>query len=73
MALLFAATYPERVRALVVYGALPRFVRGPGFPWREPKHEYLATYEDEARIWGTEQAARALLAEQGEEATPERV
>ena len=32
MALLFAATYPERVRALVTYGSLPRFVRGPNFP-----------------------------------------
>jgi pimeloyl-ACP methyl ester carboxylesterase len=42
MAALFAATYPERTQALVNYGSLPRFVRGPGFPWREPKHEYLA-------------------------------
>ena len=52
MALLFAATYPERVRALVNYGSLPRFVRGPNFPWREPKHEYLAEYEAEAACGG---------------------
>ena len=55
MALLFAATYPERVRALVNYGSLPRFVRGPNFPWREPKHEYLAEWETEAEVWGTEE------------------
>ena len=73
MALLFAATYPERTQGLVMYGSLPRFVRGPGFPWREPKHEYLAEWEAEARIWGTEESARRLLEEQGQEATPERV
>jgi pimeloyl-ACP methyl ester carboxylesterase len=73
MALLFAATYPERVRALVNYGSLPRFVRGPNFPWGEPKHEYLAEYEAEAEVWGSEQAAREFLQSQGLEATPEAV
>lgn len=34
MALLFAATYPERVQALVNYGSLPRFVRVRTFPGR---------------------------------------
>jgi class 3 adenylate cyclase len=73
MALLFAATYPERVRALVNYGSLPRFVRGPNFPWREPKHEYLAEYEAEVEVWGTEENAREWLELQGMEATPEAV
>jgi pimeloyl-ACP methyl ester carboxylesterase len=73
MALLFAATYPERVRALVNYGSLPRFVRGPNFPWREPKHEYLAEYEAEAEVWGTEENARAWLEEVGMDASPEAV
>ena len=70
MALLFAATYPERVRALVIYGSLPRFVRGPNFPWGEPKHEYLAEWEAEAEIWGSEQSARESLESQGLEASP---
>jgi pimeloyl-ACP methyl ester carboxylesterase len=73
MAVLFAATYPERVRALVIYGSLPRFVRGPGFPWAEPKHEYLAEYEAEAEVWGTEDNAREWLESQGLEVTPETV
>jgi len=73
MALLFAATYPERTRALVNYGSLPRFVRGPGFPWREPKHEYLAEWEAEALVWGTEENARAWLESQELEPTPDAV
>jgi pimeloyl-ACP methyl ester carboxylesterase len=73
MALLFAATYPERVRALINYGTLPRFVRGPNFPWAEPKHEYLAEYEKEVEAWGTEELAREWLEFQGIEATPEAV
>jgi pimeloyl-ACP methyl ester carboxylesterase len=73
MAMLFAATYPERVRALVVYGSLPRFVRGPNFPWGEPKHQYLADWEEEADRWGTEDSAREFLESQGLETTPEAV
>jgi pimeloyl-ACP methyl ester carboxylesterase len=73
MALLFAATYPERVRALLNYGSLPRFVRGPNFPWGEPKHEYLAEYEAEAEVWGTEENARAWLEFHKMEVTPETV
>jgi class 3 adenylate cyclase len=73
MALLFAATYPERARALVSYGSLPRFVRGPNFPWREPKHEYLAEYEAEAQVWGSEESAREFLESQGMGASPEAV
>lgn len=73
MALLFAATYPERVRALVTYGSLPRFVRGPNFPWREPKHEYLAEYEADAERWGSDELAREFLESQGMEVTPEAI
>jgi pimeloyl-ACP methyl ester carboxylesterase len=73
MALLFAATYPERVRALVTYGSLPRFVRGPNFPWGHPKHEYLAWYEAEAAAWGTEENAREWLESQGMDTSPEAV
>ncbi|MGV0834924.1 adenylate/guanylate cyclase domain-containing protein [Mycolicibacterium thermoresistibile] len=34
MSLLFAATYPERVQSLVLYGTLPRFTpEPPDYPW----------------------------------------
>jgi pimeloyl-ACP methyl ester carboxylesterase len=73
MALLFAATYPERVRALTIYGSLPRFVRGPNFPWGEPKHEYLAGWEAEAERWGSQESAREFLESQGLDTSPEAV
>jgi pimeloyl-ACP methyl ester carboxylesterase/class 3 adenylate cyclase len=73
MALLFAATYPERVRALVNYGSLPRFVRGPNFPWAEPKHEYLAWWDAEGERWGSDEAAREFLESQGLETSDEAV
>ena len=34
MSILFAATYPERVRSLILYGTLPRFTPDPpNYPW----------------------------------------
>ena len=40
MAILFAATYPERVFALVLFQGKPRFVRAPDFPWVPTREEY---------------------------------
>src|SRR5258708_31748485 len=33
MACLFAATYPERTRSLLLYGTRPRWTRTPDYPW----------------------------------------
>ena len=33
MSILFAATYPERVQALVLYGGMARATEAPGYPW----------------------------------------
>jgi pimeloyl-ACP methyl ester carboxylesterase len=33
MSILFAATYPERTRALVLYGGMARATEAPGYPW----------------------------------------
>ena len=33
MAMLFGATYPERTRSLLIYGAKPRFTRAPDYPF----------------------------------------
>lgn len=33
MACLFAATYPQRTRSLVLYGTKPRWTRAPDYPW----------------------------------------
>ena len=53
MSALFAATYPERTRALVLYGTLPRFTRAPDFPWSPSRSEVQRENEDESRRWGT--------------------
>jgi class 3 adenylate cyclase len=47
MAILFAATYPERVFALVLFQGKPRFVRAPDFPWAPTREEY----EHGTQIW----------------------
>jgi class 3 adenylate cyclase/pimeloyl-ACP methyl ester carboxylesterase len=57
MAILFAATYPDRVFALVLFQGKPRFVRAPDFPWAPTREEYeqgtqswLAEVLDGARL-----------------------
>lgn len=42
LAMLFAATYPERVFALVLFQGKPRFVRAPDFPWAPTREQYEA-------------------------------
>ena len=60
MAMLFAATYPERVPALVLYGTFARFSRAedypPGYP---PKmnEKWLGTIES---TWGTGELSRSF-------------
>jgi class 3 adenylate cyclase len=40
LAMLFAATYPERVFALVLFQGKPRFVSAPDFPWVPTREQY---------------------------------
>jgi pimeloyl-ACP methyl ester carboxylesterase len=52
MSVLFAASHPERVRALVLYGSFPRITSGNGYPWGFPletAERLLATAE---ATWG---------------------
>jgi pimeloyl-ACP methyl ester carboxylesterase len=53
MSILFAATYPERVQSLVLYGTLPRFAPElPDYPWGFTP-EQTAAYQDEIETrWG---------------------
>jgi pimeloyl-ACP methyl ester carboxylesterase len=53
MSILFAATYPERVRSLVMYGTLPRFTPDPPeFPWGFGPERATAYQEDIETHWG---------------------
>ena len=61
MSVLFAATYPERCRALALYGSLPRFTRAPGFPYGMTREEAERDNAEGERLWGTVKLAREFL------------
>jgi pimeloyl-ACP methyl ester carboxylesterase len=52
MSLLFAATYPERARALVLLGVFARRIRTEDYPWAPTLEERLETIETVEREWG---------------------
>jgi pimeloyl-ACP methyl ester carboxylesterase len=59
MAALFAATHPERTRALALYAPMPRMSPAPGYEWPIPPEErekaidaLVATWGDGSRLLG---------------------
>ncbi len=52
MSLLFAATYPERTSALVLYGGFPRRLRAPDYPWGPTIEEREKWYQEIEKNWG---------------------
>jgi class 3 adenylate cyclase len=73
LAVLFAATYPERTLALVLYGSAPRFSRAPGYPWGPTREEAHAEIDDLRRRWGTFELTADMLRGAGVEPTHELV
>ncbi|MEP6976754.1 MAG: adenylate/guanylate cyclase domain-containing protein [Thermoleophilia bacterium] len=61
MSMLFAATYPERTRALVLYGTFARGVWAPDYPWRPTRAEKVREIDEDARAWATPETARWYL------------
>ena len=59
MALLFAATYPERTAAVIVEGTAAVFHRTEDHPWDEPREQILREFEDEWPwdTWGSQEWA----------------
>ncbi len=53
MACLFAATHPERTRALVLYEATPRMTKAPGYDWPLSREEREASIERLRENWGS--------------------
>jgi class 3 adenylate cyclase len=51
--LLFAATYPERVRALILYAPIVRTLQAPDFPWGMTEERRRAFYERFVAEMGT--------------------
>jgi class 3 adenylate cyclase len=64
MAVLFAATYPERTWALVLEGAYARTLWAPDYPWGIREQEFERELAEEVQRWGTREhslgIARAL-------------
>jgi class 3 adenylate cyclase len=52
MCALFAATYPERTTALVLYGGYARRLRSDDYPWGSSPEEHQAFLEEMRTGWG---------------------
>ncbi len=52
MSLLFAASYPERVSALVLYGSGSRFVWAPDYAWAGMPEQWQRMFDEVAEKWG---------------------
>jgi class 3 adenylate cyclase len=53
MACLYAATHPQRVRALILYSAWARVVQSEDIPWANPPEERDKLMEFLSETWGT--------------------
>src|SRR5437762_5199790 len=52
LAALFAATYPQRTSALVIYGSFAKRIWSPDYPWAPTPAEREREYEVVQREWG---------------------
>jgi len=63
-ALLFAATHPERVRALVLFNTSAKFTLAPGYPQGHPPEVAQAVVQTVRTTWGTEKSIELLAPSQ---------
>ncbi len=68
LAALFAATYPERTRALVLYDPTARGVWAPDYPWARNEDEWRGELREIGDHWGE----REYLIERGRRYVPSR-
>jgi class 3 adenylate cyclase len=66
LAALFAATYPERTSALVLYDPSARGLWAPDYPWAPTAEEWEAELRELAERWGD----REFLADRGRRYVP---
>ncbi len=57
----FAATYPERVAALILHNTWPRVVSAPDFPAGDPVEYWHRRVREARSSWGTREYQRAEL------------
>jgi pimeloyl-ACP methyl ester carboxylesterase len=60
MSVLFAATYPQRTRALITFGVFARRRRSADYPWAPSDEDRAATIDRIERDWVTEEMVRSL-------------
>ncbi len=53
VAIMFAATYPNRTRNLVLYGTMPKWVRSYDYPWALSRAQYDQWLELMITNWGS--------------------
>ena len=51
MSVLFAATYPERITTLVLYGTFAKRIKSPDYPWAPSPEDRARELEDLERNW----------------------
>jgi pimeloyl-ACP methyl ester carboxylesterase/class 3 adenylate cyclase len=65
MALLFAATYPDRTAALVVRSAFPRRMWAPDYPWGRTEEEYEREVAEALEVFGPRERALTAVGQLG--------
>jgi pimeloyl-ACP methyl ester carboxylesterase len=61
MSILFAATHPERVAAVIVRSCSPRTMWAPDFPWGRSHEAYEREMNEALRVYGAREDARAVV------------
>ncbi|MEX2647280.1 MAG: adenylate/guanylate cyclase domain-containing protein [Gaiellaceae bacterium] len=63
MTILFAATYPERTAAAILYGAGASYTAAEDYPWSPPREQALLRVPELEQRWGTREELDSLLHE----------
>ena len=67
LSVLFAATYPSRVRALVLLAAFAKRIWSPDYPWAPTKDDRDRQILETEHVWGTPEAIAPIAAGSSQE------
>jgi pimeloyl-ACP methyl ester carboxylesterase len=73
MAMMFAATYPDRTQALLLYGTFARFSRGDDYPHGYPPEATSTWMPGLGTTWGTGELSRSFAPSKSGDAATMRV
>ena len=72
MSALFAATYPQRVSSLILYGAFARRIWSPDYPWAPTLDERLKWIDSIEKGWGGDVELESLAPSRANDASFKR-